>query len=540
MAGLAQTNTACINAPSRKLFAPMFKARWQNMQNIVNDSAFIDLMPEPYLTYYMAFTRQCLQWASGFVPALHRQDFFSTGIGYTVVDILARECMNGGYRFESADKELLNRMEHWKKDVNLDNELYRMFWNSNAGGNAFIALTPNDGEIYPVVYPVNRCPKFAVNRRGIITSAFILNRFTAGETAYYAKEIRLLLKGKPFYRVVLAKGTLVTSPTWTGSTLKTVPDEISEQFEYTYGEIELNTWYKLPESVSGVGVYNIRNKPVSVAIADMPAYSDSSLYSALDILYAIDFDYTQAQVDMYMGKSRALIPKQFGGGNAVINVGGRPETVVDGISFSEAIRQPALKDDFYTEIFTANGEPVKPTFMQADLRGEQHKFIRDSYLEMLASKVGLSSSTLANHLQYNHDKTATQIEDEQTTTEKTVNQKRALITDELNRMFTDVAKFYGYNDACIEIAWGRAGSNTTSVNDELLNDYKEGVLPLRKYLKKRWSDLSEEEVEEWATEIESEQQKKAERDNFGGGMFDDKDYFGSGEVNGNEDSAGAV
>ena len=540
MAGLAQTNTACINAPSRKLFAPMFKARWQNMQNIVNDSAFIDLMPEPYLTYYMAFTRQCLQWASGFVPALHRQDFFSTGIGYTVVDILARECMNGGYRFESADKKLLNRMEHWKKDVNLDNELYRMFWNSNAGGNAFIALTPNDGEIYPVVYPVNRCPKFAVNRRGIITSAFILNRFTAGETAYYAKEIRLLLKGKPFYKVVLAKGTLVTSPTWTGSTLKTVPDEISEQFEYTYGEIELNTWYKLPESVSGVGVYNIRNKPVSVAIADMPAYSDSSLYSALDILYAIDFDYTQAQVDMYMGKSRALIPKQFGGGNAVINVGGRPETVVDGISFSEAIHQPALKDDFYTEIFTANGEPVKPTFMQADLRGEQHKFIRDGYLEMLASKVGLSSSTLANHLQYNHDKTATQVEDEQTTTEKTVNQKRALITDELNRMFTDVAKFYGYNDACIEIAWGRAGSNTTSVNDELLNDYKEGVLPLRKYLKKRWSDLSEEEVEEWATEIESEQQKKAERDNFGGGMFNDKDYFGIGEVNGNEDSTGAV
>lgn len=540
MAGLAQTNTACINAPSRKLFAPMFKARWQNMQNIVNDSAFIELMPEPYLTYYMAFTRQCLQWASGFVPALHRQDFFSTGIGYTVVDILARECMNGGYRFESADKALLNRMEHWKKDVNLDNELYRMFWNSNAGGNAFIALTPNDGEIYPVVYPVNRCPKFAVNRRGIITSAFILNRFTAGETAYYTKEIRLLLKDKPFYKVVLAKGTLVTSPTWTGSTLKTVPDEIAEQFEYTYGKIELNTWYKLPESVSGVGVYNIRNKPVSVAIADMPAYSDSSLYSALDILYAIDFDYTQAQVDMYMGKSRALIPKQFGGGNAVINVGERPGTVVDGISFSEAIRQPALKDDFYTEIFTANGEPVKPTFMQADLRGEQHKFIRDSYLEMLASKVGLSSSTLANHLQYNHDKTATQIEDEQTTTEKTVNQKRALITDELNRMFTDVAKFYGYDNACIEIAWGRAGSNTTSVNDELLNDYKEGVLPLRKYLKKRWSDLSEEEVEEWATEIESEQQKKAERDNFGGGMFDDKDYFGSGEVNDNEDSAGAV
>ena len=545
MAGLAQTNTACINAPSRKLFAPMFKARWQNMQNVVNDSAFIDLIPEPYLTYYMAFTRQCLQWASGFVPALHRQDFFSTGTGYTVIDILARECMNGGYRFESADKDLLNRMEHWKKAVNLDSEFYRMFWNSNAGGNAFIALTPNDGEVYPVIYPVNRCPKFAVNRRGIITSAFILNRFTAGETAYYAKEIRLLLKGKPFYKVVLAKGTLVTSPTWTGSTLKTVPDEIAEQFEYTYGEIELNTWYKLPESVSGVGVYNIRNKPVSVAMSDMPGYADSSLQSALDILYAIDFDYTQAQVDMYMGKSRAIIPKQFGS-QATINVNGRTGTVADGMSYSEAIRQPALSDEFYKEIFTATGEPVKPTFIQAELRGEQHKFIRDSYLELLASKVGLSSSTLANHLQYNHDKTATQVEDEQSTTEKTVNQKRALITDEINRMLTDVARFYGFDDACIEIAWGRAGSNTASVNDELLKDYQAGVLPLRKYLKKRWSDLSEEEVEEWATEIEAEQKAAAERDNFGSGMFDDKDYFGindgasNNEVNGNEDSEGAV
>lgn len=541
MAGFAQSTTACINAPSRKLFAPMFRARWQNMQNVINDSAIIDMIPEPYLTYYTAFTRQCLQWASGFVPALHQQDFFSTGIGYTVIDILARECMNGGFRFECADKALLNRMEHWKKTVNLDGEFYRMFWNSNAGGNAFITLTPNDGEIYPTVYPINRCPKFAINRRGIITSALILNRFTAGETAYYAKELRFMLKGKPYYKVALAKGTLVTSPTWTTDVVKTVPDEIAEQFEYTYGEIELNTWYKLPEFITGVGVYNIRNKPVSAAIADMPGYADSSLMTALDVLYAIDYDYTQAQVDMYMGKSRALIPKQYGGGDSVINVSGeRKGTIVRGMSFSEAIQQPALKDDFYTEIFTANGEPVKPTFLQPELRGEQHKFIRDSYLELLASKVGLSSSTLANHLQYNHDKTATQVEDEQTTTEKTVNQKRALVTDELNRMLTDVAKFYGFDDACIEIAWGRASSNTAAVNDELLRDYQAGVLPLRKYLKKRWSDLSEEEVEEWATEIEAEQKAAAERENFGSSIFDDKNYYGDGEVNDNENRQGVV
>lgn len=534
MAGFARSNTACINAPSRRLFAPMFRARWQNMQNIVTDSAFIEMIPEPYLTYYMAYTRQCLQWASGFVPSLHRQDFFSTGIGYTVVDILARECLNGGYRFESADKELVNRIEHWKKAARLDNVFYSMFWHANAGGNSLVALTPNNGELYATAYPVNRVT-FQINRKNVVTRAVILNRFTCGETAYYAKETRLMLKGKPYYKVALAKGTMVTSPTWRGDTLKIVPDEIAEQFEYTYGEIEPGVWYKLPETLTGVGVYNMKNKPVSAAIADMPGYADSSLYSALDILYAIDFDYTQAQVDMYMGKSRALIPKQFGLGQ-VINVNGRSGQVVDGVSFGEAIREPALSDEFYLEVFTPNGEPIKPTFIQADLRGEQHKYIRDSYLELLASKVGLSSSTLANHLQYNQDKTATQVEDEQTTTEKTVNQKRALINDDINRMLTDVAKFYGFDDACIEIAWGRAGSNTSAVNDELLRDYQAGVLPLRKYLKKRWSDLSEEEVEEWATEIEAEQKAKAERDNFGGFSFNDSDYLGESGENVNANS----
>lgn len=48
-------NTALINAPSRKIFAPLFKARWQNCQNIVNDSVYIDLIPAGYKTYYQAF-----------------------------------------------------------------------------------------------------------------------------------------------------------------------------------------------------------------------------------------------------------------------------------------------------------------------------------------------------------------------------------------------------------------------------------------------------------------------------------------------------
>lgn len=524
---VAQTNTAVINAPSRKLFAPMFKARWQNMQNIVNDSAFVDMISEPYLTYYMAFTRQCLQWSRGYVPSLHRRDFFSTGMGYTVCEILTRECLSGGYRIESLDKTAQSIMEEWNERTHFTNELYRMFFNSTAGGNCLMALTPVNGEIYVTAYPVDRCI-FTINRKEEVTSCLILNRFTAGETAYYAKERRRVLNGKGYYKVELAKGTLVTCPSWQADKMSYIPEEIEQAFDNTYGTIDLNTWYELPRTISDIGVYNIKNKSIAVAIADMPGYADSSLYTALDVLYSIDYNYTQAQVDMYKGKSIVLIPKQMG--SATINTG--RVNVVDGLSFSESIRQAELSDEFYTQVMTPTGEPIKPTFVQADLRGEAHKYIRDADLELLASKVGLSSSTLANHLSYNTSKTATEVRSEQDTTESTVRAKRDLAKTPLDKMLTDIARFYGFN-AKIEINWGRAGVNTATENQELLTDYQAGTLPLRRYLKKRWDDLSEEEVDEWVKEIEAEQEKKQKMQSFGGMDFNDSNYF-----NDNEDSQG--
>lgn len=518
----ATASTAVINAPSRKLFRPMFRARWQNMQNIVNDSAFIDMIPEPYLSYYIAYIHQCLQWSRGFVPMLHRSDFFSTGMGYTVCEIFVRECMSGGYRLESKSEELKLFIEEWAKNDDLSADLATMFWNSNAGGNSLLVLTPVESDVYATAYPIDRC-FFQIGRRGNVTQATILNRFVAGETAYYAKETRLYMDGKPYYRVRLGKGTLVTSPTWSGTGESKVPEKIAAQWEYTYGDIEPNKWYKLP--LKSLGVYNVKNKPLAVALADMPGYSDSTLYTALDVLYSIDYNYTQGQVDMYMGKSRALVPKQFG--KASVNVSG---VSAEGLSFHDAISQTPLDDQFYTEVASSSldGQPIKPTLMQPDLRGEAHKYIRDSDLELLASKVGLSSSTLANHLSYNTSKTATEVRSEQDTTESSVNTKRMLANIAINAMLNDVAAFYGFTDK-VEIEWGRAGANTSTENQELLSDYQAGVLPLRKYLKKRWSDLSEEEVDAWAMDIEQEQDKKQQRESFGNYPFNDSDYFDSGE-----------
>ena len=237
---MAQNYQAVVGGAARKLFAPMFRQRWQNMQNIVNNSTFLSFIPEGYQTYYSAFIRQWLDWAQGFVPQLHRYDFFSTGMGYTVCDIFTKECMAGGYRFVSADKLAKDFVEEWDSDRLID-VFNQMYFFANSGGNAILALTPAGGEVYPCVYPIDRVV-FQIGRRGKITRATIYNRFTAGETCYYTRERRMTVKGVNYYRVDIAPGTLVTAPTWGTDALPRVPLVVLSQWTDCYGEIEPNKW----------------------------------------------------------------------------------------------------------------------------------------------------------------------------------------------------------------------------------------------------------------------------------------------------------
>ncbi|MDE7330303.1 MAG: hypothetical protein K2N30_04340 [Clostridia bacterium] len=519
---MAQSYQALSGGAARKAFAPLFRARWQNMQNIVNNSAFLSLIPDGYKTYYTAFIQQWLDWAQGFVPQLHRYDFFSTGMGYTVCDIFTKECMSGGYRFISTNPELKEFIEQWDNDE-LINTFNSMFFDSNAGGNALLCITPVDGELYASVYSIDRAV-FQIGRHGEITQAMLLNRFVAGETVYYVREFRIRRKGKNYYKASLAPGTLVTAPTWGETALKEVPVQVEQQWLNCYGNIKPNVWYELPKRMRSLGLYNVKNKSVAVALKDMPGYSDSTLHTALDILYSIDYNYTQGQVDQYLGKGRTLVPKQM----QKVNVN-QPGTLTDGMMFYEALgtESAPLDDTFFTQLpdNNLNGDVVKPTFIQPDLRGEAHKYIRDADLELLASKVGLSSSTLANHLTYNTSKTATEVVSEQDTTEKSVNNKRALANVAINNMLADVAYFYGFTDE-VTIEWGRAAANTSRENQELMTDYQADTLPLRDYLRKRWTDLSEAEIEDMAQRITEERKNKA---SAGSALFNEKDYFGGNE-----------
>ena len=55
---------------------------------------------------------------------------------------------------------------------------------------------------------------------------------------------------------------------------------------------------------------------------------------------------------------------------------------------------------------------------------------------------------------------------------------------------------------------------------------------MREYIKRRYPELSEEEVEEWAVSIEKQRKDKAtqEQSKFGNALFDDRDMYGNYET----------
>lgn len=513
--------TALVNNTARRIFAPMFRARWQNMQNIVNDSVYIERIPYAYKTYYQAYIQQWLAWSRGFVPQLHRQDFFSTGVGYSICELMTKMCMSGGYRITSDSISTQSFLEKWRED-DLNNVLNQMFFESNAGGNAILVLTPVNEDLYPSVIPINRCV-FQCGRSGKITSIMILNRFISGDLAFYTEEVRMIKDGKALWRVRLSDGTLVTSPSWGQNWLRGVPEDIEEQWRECYGDIKPSQWYELPTRMRGIGVYNVKNKALAAAIADMPGYSDSTLHTCLDILYSIDYNYTSGQVDLYMGKSRCLVPKQMGG-RVIPGIDG---TLTEGKTFREAIdsvNTAPLDQDFYTEVGdqTIDGKPITPTFIQPDFREIAHKFIRDADIELLAGKIGISASTLASHLAGGGTKTDDQINMETATDEKTVGNKRGLANRAINAMLSDVAYFYGFESGTVTVQWGRSTSNSSKENDDLLRNYQAGALTLREYLRQRWTDKTEEEIETLAQEVEKERAKNSAFD-FGLGNEEGED-----------------
>lgn len=497
---------APVNNPIRRAFAPYFKARWQNYQNVISNYAFYSEMPPEWVTYQNAYVKQWEQWSSGFVLTLHRGDFFATGMGKTVCDILTRECMRGRFRFDGDNPNLVKYVTRWGEDNDLSGIVGKGFDLSSRMGNAILRLNivAGTGEIYPSIHGINRT-YFEVNRREEIVKAKFLDYLSANTTAvggeYYTIEDRVWQDNAPYYRVRLyhQSGT-VTSPTFLkcANDLKTLDICTQSKFADLYGDIELDTWYQLPYKT--LGCYNWRANAVNSALSSMPGYADSDIHTALDILYAIDYNWSLQQLDMYWGRTRVTVPREM---QTPQNI----NYIRDGQSFAQVQEQfenAPLSDDVFLQ--TPNGnvidaKPVQPLFIQPDYRESAHKAIRDADIELLASKVGISAGKLFSHLSgQSVYKSESEIESDVDATDVTVGHKRELADTAINAMIADVLDYYDLVGD-VDITWNSEGSAKRNA-DMVIAQYTAQLMPRAEAIKRLHPELTQAEVDEWVSELD--------------------------------------
>lgn len=490
--------------PLKVIFRPYFNARYQNFQNIVSKADFFSQMPYAWVAYQEAYVRQWDEWASGFVLSLHRGDFFSVGMGKTVIDILTRECMKGGYRFDGVNNESVKFITDWAQKTNFNDIVELGFHNANRLGNNILRLNVirGAGEAYVTSHPVNRT-YFEVNRRDEIVKARFIDMLANGTTKgdqYYTIEDRIAFGGKCYYkiRIFLYNGTATYNAWSECKNSDSIDDATRARFTDLYGNIVAGKWYELPFRT--LACYNWKNTCTSSAISAMTGFADSSIHTALDILYSIDYNWSMGQLDQYFGRTRVIVPKAMNRQTQKV--------IHHGVDLGEALLQvqdAPLEDDVYNEVPSDNGivdKPMQPFFIQPDLRGEARKYIRDSDLELLASKVGLSSSTLANHLNYNKSKTATEVDTEKDTTDITVENKRNLANRAIDALLKDLCEFYNL-DGDVDITWNLSGKGN---KEDILTEYRNGVMPLKQCIKRLHPELTNAEVDEWIAELRESQQ----------------------------------
>ena len=509
-------SAAPSKCPTRSVFAGYFRARWQNYQNIVNRSEFYADMPASWLTYQQAYVKQWDEWARGFVPALHRGDFFSTGTGKTVIDILTRECIDGGFRIGGDNPKTTAFIERWRQENSLDQDITSGFAGSSSVGNVLLKLTvvSGAGEVYPTVHPVNQA-YMTCNRKGEVVVARFKDMMcdgTAKDEQWFAIDERVMHNGVPYYRIRVQRfNGQATLANMRYCGYEQMDEYAQGVFADLYGDIVPDKWYKLP--FKSLGVWNWKSKEYNQAITAMTGYSESALHTSLDILYAIDYNYTMGQLDQYYGRTRVIVPKTFQTPKHVVYQGQDYGEAYDEVQLSP------LEADIFTEapgMGVIADKPQQPLFMQPELRQDARKALHDHYLQMLASKVGLSATTLANHLTYNKAKTATEVDTEEDTTDKTVYEKRMLANVAINAMLEEVVRFYGL-DGKVQITWNKNGDKRKA---DVMDEYTRHVMPLDECIKRLHPELTEEEVAEWVAKLQAQPQAQAD-EGFSFGLGDE-------------------
>ena len=344
-------------------------------------------------------------------------------------------------------------------------------------GEACITINHNEGEkVLMEVYPLARYD-LKKNSFGEIEEAMLYKQLFDGAHKYlkYVLIEHRFKKGDSFYVEYKVVQYTFRTMTYTEDVEKyevdydKLPNEIKE----VLGDIEL---YK-PSIIPFLGVYRIKNTEVN-ELCPHSDIGESQYMDIMDEVVSLDTSYTYRDVDKNIGRGRMVVPSLASATPREIKF-----DPISGMASRESYteRKTVLDTTFMQPYPNMTGDTSKstPQAVQFDLRTNEWITDKQDYISSICTGCGLSvfdfDPTLCSGV-----RTAREIDELSDITAFTVNEKRSILTDVLNRMLKDITVLLKKTAAKLFVKWDKSTTVNTAANNEIVLSRKNAGLMSRK------------------------------------------------------------
>ncbi len=431
----------------------------QNAYQYQFRDTFYALVPPKFKLYYYETIRRCINWASGFVPEVHKTQtgIFSTAIGNTIVKEVTKLIMGGklfaqnaGYeKNENLDKPNATLLEFnkWSKEYDFQSIISKFVEFTVMGGTGCLkANVDKYGQLDIRAYRIDQFffetdyAGHCIDWTGFIKSytAKVNNgngrsseteNFYLLEHRYYDEETN-----KPMLEIIVKRdqGQVTTSQSFSVDSSQDVkweqlPKNMQNKIKNEFGDIKIGVPEELYFDNLGIILANYTNAHRTPEIS----MGEPVLLNVLSYLFEWDYSFSGMMTDQYIGRGKVLVPRTM-----TVPNNKAPQGYYEG-----------LDKAIYTKIPMTNVENQKPEAIQFALRMNEWTNTRNLLAENIATHIGVSGSDMFPFLRdATGSKTATQIASESQKTISYIEEKRNVFTSAIDKFIKMWREFYNMED----------------------------------------------------------------------------------------------
>ena len=510
-----------------------------------NNSQFYALVNPIYYDYYNRVVRVNLEWFDGYVQGFHNQQngVMSTRIATAIVNGIIGNIFQKKLIFDRVDKNgdytAVDYLNEWIRKDNFHQKVKLACKYSGASGTSVIKINQNYKELYTQALRQDQF-FYETDFQGNITkiTTFLKSyvnvfnskdqdkeqNFFIVETRYYSKDVDIPtnvenLEGetkvyykkpkKPVpvveYKVLYYQGrmfqnTMASQQNKQSLKFHDLPKSFRDILLKDFTDIRFDKPCLLPFTDLGCYVLQINGQDPTIPNG---MFGQSFLTDIRSCLVEYELINAYSLRDMYNAQGRVGIPKS--------------------LSMNDMNGQNVFDTNMGNyETFSGDPDKQKPIITQFEIRATEWSNKKDDCLKKMATILGMSPKVIASYInpRGGFGKTATEVENDEASSQTFVEDKRANLTSCLNKVVSTILKFYGFAQKITSRFIEGENKMSPLQVKTIIFKYQQGLIDLKEATRELNPNASESEVDELVSRARDRQKEMitmptADLDNFG-------------------------